>query len=71
MIFNARFFTISRSSDKKDGMEQWKTGAQSVAEIQFGRWRGEASRISDKFVLIFHRFFLFFNKYEQAQKWLK
>ena len=38
----------------------------AVAEIQFGRWRGKASRISDKFVLIFHSF-LFFNEYRQAQ----
>ena len=31
----------------------------AVAEIQFRRWRGEASRISDKFVLIFHSFLFF------------
>ena len=30
-----------------------------VAEIQFKRWRGKASRISDKFVLIFHSFWFF------------
>ena len=27
-----------------------------MAEIQFGSWRGEASQISDKFVMIFHSF---------------
>ena len=31
----------------------------TVAEIQFRRCRGEASRISDKFVLIFHCFCFF------------
>ena len=42
----------------------------SVAEIQFGSWRGEASRISDKFVLIFHSFSGFFinmNKHKMAK----
>ena len=39
---------------------------KTVAEIQFGRWRGKVSRISDKFVLIFCSF-LFFNEYGQAQ----
>ena len=31
----------------------------TVAEIQFRMRRGEASRISDKFVLIFHSFWFF------------
>ena len=41
-----------------------------MVEIQFGSWRGEASRISDKFVLVFHSFSGFLinmNKHKMAK----